>query len=86
MFPPHRSPDTKPRRVHHRTLYLARRVMKHSDQGPITQPMSDATLQALWGADLVEEVLTGIGGVPESQGAPSRLTQSGGADLGSPAL
>ncbi|HLI26537.1 MAG TPA: ABC transporter substrate-binding protein [Chloroflexota bacterium] len=36
------------------------------DQGLIPQPVSDAAMQALWGTDLVEEVLGELGRRPES--------------------
>src|SRR4051812_43206633 len=36
------------------------------DQGLIPQPVPDATMQTLWGTDLVEEVLAEIGRVPEN--------------------
>ena len=36
------------------------------DQGLIPQPLPDATMQTLWGTDLVEEVLAEIGHVPEN--------------------
>jgi NitT/TauT family transport system substrate-binding protein len=36
------------------------------DQGLITQPVSEAALSALWGTELVEEVLSEIGRLPSS--------------------
>ena len=36
------------------------------DQGLVPQPVPDATMQTLWGTDLIEEVLAEIGRVPEN--------------------
>ena len=36
------------------------------DLGLVPEPVSDATFAALWGTDLIEEVLGEIGRVPES--------------------
>ncbi len=36
------------------------------DLGLVPEPVSDATFASLWGTDLIEEVLTEIGRVPES--------------------
>jgi len=37
------------------------------DQGLITQPVSEAAMAALWGTDLVDEVLSEIGRLPTGQ-------------------
>lgn len=35
------------------------------EQGQIPQPLSDAQMRAVWGLDLVDEVLNEIGRLPE---------------------
>jgi ABC-type nitrate/sulfonate/bicarbonate transport system substrate-binding protein len=61
ITPPHMSPNGLPNRESVLFCYQFFR-----DQGLVPQPVPDARLQALWGTDLVEEVLNEIGRVPES--------------------
>jgi NitT/TauT family transport system substrate-binding protein len=59
--PPYFNPNGLPNQESMRYCYQFFR-----DQGLIPQPVSDAAMQALWGTDLVNEVLAEIGRAPES--------------------
>jgi len=59
--PPYFNPNGLPNQESMRYCYQFFR-----DQGLIPQPVSDAAMQALWGTELVNEVLAEIGRAPES--------------------
>jgi NitT/TauT family transport system substrate-binding protein len=61
MIPPYFSPSGLPNRDAMLHCYGFFR-----DQGLIPQPVSDATMQTIWGTELVNEVLDQIGRVPEN--------------------
>jgi NitT/TauT family transport system substrate-binding protein len=61
MIPPYFSPNGLPNREAMLYCYGFFR-----DHGLIPQPVPDATMQTLWGTELIDEVLSEIGRVPES--------------------
>ena len=61
MVPPGLDPNGLPNQESQSHCYQFFR-----DQGLITQPVSEAAMAALWGTELVDEVLSEIGRVPES--------------------
>ena len=61
MIPPSFSPSGLPNRDAMLYCYGFFR-----DQGLIPQPVSDATMQSMWGTELVDEVLNELGRVSEN--------------------
>jgi NitT/TauT family transport system substrate-binding protein len=61
MAPPGIHPNGQP---HRDSVLYCYRFFR--EQGLVPEPVSDAAFAALWGADLLEEVLAEIGRVPES--------------------
>ena len=61
MIPPHFSPNGLPNRD---TMLYCYGFFR--DEGLIPQPVSDATMQSMWGTELVNEVLNELGHVAEN--------------------